>query len=201
MGKKFRINRSRRRLLADWIIIAVILALLMVVYNLSQESDNLTGIARVIDGDTVQISGHTVRLSGIDAPERRQRCNGPQGAYGCGKNASRHLRAMIGRKSVICQGWQYDIYDRLLAVCRSTDEKMPQTSLNARMVLDGWAVSWYDYANEEKAAKAAQRGIWAGDFIMPANWRASHGRHDDSEVAIVKSIWNWLKGLALEVFS
>jgi endonuclease YncB( thermonuclease family) len=108
---------------------------------------------------------------------------------------------MIGGKVVACQGWQYDVYDRLLATCYPAGGKLQKTSFNARMVRDGWAVSYYDYRAEEKAAKAASRGIWAGDFIMPDDWRSSHGRRDQNEVAIVNSIWKWLKSLASKALS
>ena len=39
----------------------------------------VTGIARVVDGDTLNIEGLGVRLHGIDAPETAQRCRDGQG--------------------------------------------------------------------------------------------------------------------------
>ena len=42
------------------------------------------GIARVIDGDTLEIGGKRIRLHGIDAPERRQSCED------AGGNVHRH---------------------------------------------------------------------------------------------------------------
>jgi endonuclease YncB( thermonuclease family) len=39
---------------------------------------DVTGPARVIDGDTIVVDGEHVRLQGIDAPEKRQTCT----AYG-----------------------------------------------------------------------------------------------------------------------
>ena len=56
------------------------------------------GQARVIDGDTLDISGVRVRLEGIDAPERGQRCNRSWLGltWRCGRAATRALRTLIG---------------------------------------------------------------------------------------------------------
>jgi endonuclease YncB( thermonuclease family) len=35
---------------------------------------DITGPARIIDGDTIDIAGQGIRLHGIDAPERSQMC-------------------------------------------------------------------------------------------------------------------------------
>ena len=45
------------------------------------------------------------------------------------------------------------------------------------MVLSGWAVAYrkfsQDYVAEEDEAKAAERGLWAGRFESPAEFRAN----------------------------
>ena len=40
---------------------------------------DITGIPRIVDGDTVQIDATKIRLSGIDAPETDQVCLDPAG--------------------------------------------------------------------------------------------------------------------------
>jgi len=46
----------------------------------------ITGPARVIDGDTIDIAGTRIRLWGIDAPETRQTCEGrDRQTYECGR--------------------------------------------------------------------------------------------------------------------
>ena len=43
------------------------------------------------------------------------------------------------------------------------------------MVKEGWALAYTrysdDYVEQENEAKKALRGIWAGKFVPPWNWR------------------------------
>lgn len=41
---------------------------------------DLVGVPRIVDGDTVEISGTKIRLEGIDAPETDQLCLDAKGA-------------------------------------------------------------------------------------------------------------------------
>ena len=45
----------------------------------------VSGAARVIDGDTLEIGGTRVRLHGIDAPESAQRCRADGRSWPCGR--------------------------------------------------------------------------------------------------------------------
>ena len=43
------------------------------------------------------------------------------------------------------------------------------------MVSQGWALAYrrysLDYVDQEAEAQAARRGIWAGEFVKPWEWR------------------------------
>ena len=132
----------------------------------------LDGPVRVIDGDTLEISGERVRLFGIDAPEHDQRCTDAAGRpWACGTRATEALRDLVQGRAVRCSGEEQDRYGRLVARCTVAGR-----DLGAAMVRDGMAFAYrrysLDYVAEEGRAKAARRGIWAGAAENPAEVRA-----------------------------
>ena len=131
---------------------------------------DVSGIPRVVDGDTIVIGKDRIRLHGIDAPEQRQTCSHHDLEWACGEAATGALSEMVGDNSVTCRGNKRDRYDRLIAVCFVAGR-----NLNASMVRDGWAVAYRkystDYVAAEKNAAAELRGIWKGDFTRPWEWR------------------------------
>jgi endonuclease YncB( thermonuclease family) len=144
--------------------------LLAVFFARSPERD-LTGVAEVIDGDSLRISGEEVRLRGIDAPEFMQTCQVSGQDIPCGRNARAALRRLLSSGLVTCVGNERDRYGRFLAVCR-----VRGIDINAAMVRDGHAVAFGGYTREEAEASAAFRGIWEGTFERPQDWRRRHPR-------------------------
>ena len=129
-----------------------------------------TGPARVVDGDTMEISGQRIRLYGIDTPEAKQTCQREGVTWLCGAEATKTLKELIGSSDVSCTKRDQDRYGRIVAVCHTKGR-----DLNAAMVLSGMAVAYRkystDYVVQEARAKAARRGLWAGQFVPPWNWR------------------------------
>ncbi|THF85361.1 thermonuclease family protein [Deinococcus sp. KSM4-11] len=130
----------------------------------------VSGPARVLDGDTLDIHGTRVRLYGIDAPEHDQTCRRAGKTYSCGQEAATALRGLLGQRTVVCQRRDTDRYGRTVAVCRVNG-----TDVNGWMVSQGHALAYRqystDYVPQETAARAAKRGLHAGTYVNPADFR------------------------------
>lgn len=127
----------------------------------------LMGKPEIVDGDTIKISGESIRLKGIDAPEKKQECKDSEGQnYNCGIVATEALKAKIGSNSVICKGTEKGSWDRPIRTCY-----LNGLDLNAWMVRQGQALVYRKYSEkyvpEEEEARKAKRGIWAGEFVPP----------------------------------
>ena len=129
---------------------------------------DVSGIARVLDGDTIEIGSVRVRLWGVDAPEGRQTCLDGSRRWPCGRRATQALARQIDGLSVDCE--ERDRDGRVVAVCRRNGK-----DVNAWLVREGWALAFRRYSQayveEESAAKAARRGLWRGKFVQPWDWR------------------------------
>lgn len=161
--------------LLDWtgpstVFMSVALLLSVMFGPVQPRADDLTGEARVVDGDTLRIEGIRVRLHGIDAPETRQVCGPSEANWACGHIATLQLQEMTDGQPVTCKGSKQDRYGRKIAVCYVGD-----VDLNAHMVRSGWALAYRryakDYIGEEEQARAESRGMWRGPFDKPWSWR------------------------------
>jgi endonuclease YncB( thermonuclease family) len=132
---------------------------------------DIAGVASVIDADTIEIHGERIRLHGIDAPESSQTCLDEAGQkWRCGQRAALALQDLIGRRTVTCDERDVDRYRRIVSRCMVGD-----VDINAWLVAQGWALAYrrysLDYVSSEAEARAAARGMWAGTFEPPWEWR------------------------------
>lgn len=130
----------------------------------------LSGQARVIDGDTIDVGKTRVRLHGVDAPESGQSCVASGARWPCGLRAARALAGRLGGRRVVCEERDRDRYGRIVAVCREDG-----WDINAWLVAEGWALAYRRYSrayvDEERRARAVRKGMWRGAFVAPWDWR------------------------------
>jgi endonuclease YncB( thermonuclease family) len=179
--------RARRSLLVWLIVIAVGAAVTHGVreYQRAQRGApwvatpagaTLTGRARAIDGDSLELAGLQIRLFGIDAPEGRQDCRDRAGeTYPCGREAARALAAAIAGRAVTCTAVDHDRYDRDVAICTVGTRDLGELMVRAGLAIDLPQHSRGRYAAAEREARDAKRGLWGGTFEQPAAWRRRAG--------------------------
>jgi endonuclease YncB( thermonuclease family) len=135
----------------------------------------------VIDGDTLEIDGHTVQLYGIDAPELGQYCDRGDDLWACGSEAALFLKNTVQFEGppVECSPWgeepaAHGSGEIMIGVCQVGPKVVGLT-----MVQNGYAValpdSFPEYKDAEERARQAKLGIWRGDFVPPSEWRAGKG--------------------------
>lgn len=131
----------------------------------------VVGTASVIDGDTLDIHGVRIRLSGVDAPESGQKCRNDAGdLYRCGSDAANALDAWINRNPVACTVVDIDRYGRSVSTCSVRGHDIQDW-----LARNGHALAYRQYSTAyvaaEDAAKTGRVGVWSGEFVPPADWR------------------------------
>ena len=166
-----------------FLLISIIAIFFITPENLkAKELKIISGIARVIDGDTIQIHKKKIRLFGIDAPEKNQQCRKPwltmsfisfSKDYPCGQISTDKLKNKINNKLIICKWTNKDRYKRYIAECFKD-----KININAWMVRNGYAVAYRKYSkkfvSQEIFAKKEKLGLWSGTFIMPWDYRKNN---------------------------
>ena len=128
-------------------------------------ADELRGkVVSIADGDTITVldadkKQHKVRLTGIDAPEKKQ-------AFGA-KSKDR-LGELVAGKDVVVDWTEKDTYGRTLGKVRQG-----ALDVNLQMVKDGLAWHYRRYSKSaelsmaEAEAKAGKKGLWADPNPVP----------------------------------
>ena len=145
--------------------------IILFIINLSAVAGEISGVPRIIDGDTIKISNKRIRFYGIDTPEKKQICIKNSKEYRCGQIATNALIKKINGERVMCKVQdKLDRYKRYIGVCFFGD-----LNLNKWMVRNGYAVAYRkyskDYIEDENYAKKNKIGLWSGNFIHPEKWR------------------------------
>ena len=135
---------------------------------------DITGPARVIDGDTLEIEGQRIRLHGIDAPETDQPCRLNGERWRCGQDAADALAEKIGRQPVTCHELDRGPYGRSVATCTVDGEDIGEW-----LVSSGWAVAYCPLGQARRLRRAGhgpQQGAPVGTAIRSARSAGSARR-------------------------
>ena len=161
--------------------------ILFIVWVLSASLSGAEIIGRVVgvtDGDTVtvieqedngKINRFTVRLYGIDAPEKQQEF---------GTKAREFLSQLIFNKSVRIHFREIDHYGRIVGRIYDGEKE-----INVQMIAAGmaWHYKQYspdqDYSRAELDAKKAKKGLWRySGAVPPWIWRKNRKNHFPSSL-------------------
>lgn len=146
------------------------------------QAEPIIGVARIVDGDTVDVDGIRIRLTDIDACESGQPARVGGRVIDCGAWATNIVTQLAGGRELRCVPAGTDRYDRILAECHLPDGR----SLNLEAVRLG-AVFLYDpqrapgsYRRTADEARASGAGIWAFEEVQhPVDYRRAQ-RHRDN---------------------
>ena len=156
--------------------------ILFLIFFSNTIAEEISGIPKIVDGDTVHINENKFRLEGIDAPEMRQKCKKESlkisfiigftfyKDYNCGKVSKEKLKSIIRGSEIKCIYTTKDRYKRYIATCYKE-----KTNLNQWMVRNGYAIAYKRYSKkyilDEDFAKENKLGLWQGEFMSPEKWR------------------------------
>ena len=159
-----------------------IIFVLILISNTTLYAQEIVGLPRIVDGDTIHIGEYKFRLEGIDAPEMRQQCKKESlkisstigftfyKDYSCGKVSKEKLINKISGSEIKCIFTTKDRYKRYIATCFKE-----KTNLNQWMVRNGYAIAYRRYSkkyvSDEDFARANKLALWQGKFINPEKWR------------------------------
>lgn len=153
--------------------------LLLAVANAASAAELFGKVVAVADGDTLTLldernTQHKVRLSGIDAPERRQ-------PYG--ERARQHLAALVHARSVLVVWTKRDRYGRILGrvLLRGCPRADCAYTVDAGLEQIKAGLAWHyrryaheqssedrsSYAAFEHLARLRREGLWQDGRAVP----------------------------------
>ncbi len=173
-----KINKTTKYILASLLTMVL---LFLPFHVLAQEQILVGQVVDVSDGDTVKLLDdaarqHTVRLMGIDAPEKAQ-------AHG--QRSKQSLANLVLQKRVNVLWRKRDKYGRIVGKLLTLEAK----DVCLEQIANGMAWHYKHYADEqsasdreryadaEKIAQAAKVGLWQDPSpVPPWTWRQTKDR-------------------------
>ena len=125
-------------------------------------SADITGKAKITDGDSIIINDIRIRFTGSDAPEsyfwKTQTCLDAEGNdWECGNAATQKLKELINNQTVRCTEEGQDKYGRTLGICY-----VGELDLQAEMVKSGMAVAYLRYSDRYEKEQNYAKKVKAG---------------------------------------
>jgi endonuclease YncB( thermonuclease family) len=134
-------------------------------------SPPLQGRAYAAGADTLRVGGTTVRLTGIDPPEREQRCGKGGRGWRCGAAAESALSRLVDGRNVSCSISGSDDAGRKVGQCSAGDKDIGAELVRQGHVFAGGSM-FARYGSEEREARNAKAGMWSGDVERPSEYRS-----------------------------
>jgi endonuclease YncB( thermonuclease family) len=158
-------------------ILVVVLVLLQTAYGAEHE------VTRVHDGDTIKVKGDsrdlTIRLVGIDAPEKSKNKRGPGQPFS--QQATKYLAGLVLNEAVDIKQYGVDRYGRILGivVLEGKDINLEMVKMGFAEVYRGKSARGFDpasYVAAQKEAMEKKGGMWVQgmEYVSPRDWRRSH---------------------------
>lgn len=174
----------------------LLVSILVLLSASSVVAADLVGQASIVDGDTLDIHGERIRLWGVDAPETTQLCSGrDKRPYHCGALAANTLDTVTRGKTVRCTPLDQDRYGRVVARCAVGATDLGQMLVSRGLAVEEPQYSHHRYTADQIAARVARRGLWAGHFVEPSDYRscmhAAGGRMATCSEVVQKPWWKW----------
>lgn len=121
---------------------------------------DVVGPCHVVDGDTISIDGHNIRLAGIDAPEMD---------HPYGKNAKWNLINLTKGQKIKAVFHGEQTHAREVATCFLPDGR----DLSAEMVAAGLAIDWPKFSGgkyRHLEPPDARKRMWRADARQKGKW-------------------------------
>ena len=134
---------------------------------------SVQGRAYPIGADSLRVGTTTVKLTGIDAPEAEQRCGTAARGWRCSGAAEAALSRLVSGRNIACTLASSTSGDAgyVPGQCAAGDKDIgAELVRQGHVFADGGFLA--RYASQEREARAAKAGLWAGDVERPAAYRA-----------------------------